>query len=167
MAISRRITARFNKRVRTPRPALVALPDDVPKQTEVRNLPVAEARSDLVTPQAQTYQPKKPVPGPNSRPISLSAHLRDARARAEAILRQHPRDEGSARSTCQTCLFTYPCDAVRIAEDVIAITAALQLGGRSSKSLLELMSELVDLDTPRAPRADRGAGSRELTPHSH
>jgi hypothetical protein len=66
---------------------------------------------------------------------------------------------------------------VRAAEDVIGITAKLHLGRPlSSKALLELMTDLVDLgatDTvrenpkadPPAPRAEHGPGSAGLTPH--
>jgi hypothetical protein len=134
---------------------------------------MTEDRSGLVATRAQT---SRPAHAPTSRSISLSAYLRDARARAEEILRQHPRHDGRAGSTCQPCLVDYPCDAVRAAEDVIAISAKLHLGRPlSSTALLQLMTDLVDLGAtdsvrenpkadPPAPRAEYGPGS-ELTPH--
>ena len=174
MAITRRVTARFHKRTRTAS-LTGASPSSVPREEpDGRNLPMIETRSCLVATRAQT---SRPTHAPTSRSIGLSAYLRDARARAEEILRQHPRHDGRTGSTCQPCSVAYPCDAVRAAEDVIAITAKLYLGRPlSSKALLELMTDLVDLgatDTvrenpkadPPAPRAEYGPGSAGLTPH--
>jgi hypothetical protein len=166
MAITRRVTARFHKRARTASP-IGAAPSGVRREeSDVRNLPVVETRSGLVATRAQT---SRPTHAPTSRSISLSAYLRDARARAEEILREHPRHDGCTGATCQPCLVAYPCDAVRAAEDVIAISAKLHLGELlSSKALLEFMTDLVDLGAthtalenprsdPPAPRADHGA----------
>jgi hypothetical protein len=174
MAITRRVTARFHKRART-----ASLTGSSPsgvrrEESDVRNLPMIETLSGLVDTRAQTSRPTR---APTSRAMSLSAYLRDARARAEEILRQHPRHDGRTGATCQPCLAAYPCDAVRASEDVIAISAKLHLGRPlSSKALLELMTDLVDLgatDTvrenpkadPRAPRAESRPGSAGLTPH--
>jgi len=174
MPITRRVTARYYKRARTASPT-GASPSSVRREeSDVRNLPMIETRSGLVATHAQI---SRPTHATTSRSISLSAYLRDARARAEEILRQHPRHDGRTGTTCQPCLVDYPCDAVRAAEDVIAISAKLQLGRPlSSKALLELITDLVDLgasDTarenpkadPPAPRAEYGPGSAGLTPH--
>jgi len=84
------------------------------------------------------------APTPSS--IRLSDYLRDARARAEEIIGDHPRHEGPNGTTCEPCLVAFPCDAVRAAEDVIAITARLRLAELvSSKALFEVMTELADL----------------------
>lgn len=177
MPITRRVTAGFRKRAR--KASLTgASPSSVPREEpDVRNLPMIETRSGLVATRAQTAQTSRPTHAPTSRSISLSAYLRDARGRAEKILRQHPRHDGRTDSTCQLCLVAYPCDAVRAAEDVIAITAKLHVGRPlSSKALLQLMTDLVDLgatDTvrenskadPAAPRAEYRPGSAGLTPH--
>lgn len=102
--------------------------------------------------------------------MSLSTYLREARVRAEEIRWQHPRREGPGGSTCQLCLVAYPCDAMRAAEDVIAISAMLHLGQPlSGAAVLELMTDLValgatdtDLTSPTADaaaqRADHGPG---------
>jgi hypothetical protein len=130
--ISRRVTARFNKRARTAS-LTGASPSGVRREeSDVRNLPVVETRSDLVATHAQT---SRPTHAPAS--IGLAASLRDARARAEEILRDHPRRDGRKGPTCLVCLGAYPCDAVRAAEDVIAITGKLH-------PLLEVMVDLVD-----------------------
>jgi hypothetical protein len=90
----------------------------------------------------------RPARAPASGSNRLSAYLRDARARADQILREHPRSEGDTAPTCQLCLLAYPCDAVRAAEDVIEISTKLQLDRLvASKDLLELMTDLVDLGT--------------------
>ena len=143
MTISRRVTARFHKRVRKASPvgASVASPSvDHREEPEVRILPVTETRSGFVAPRTArlTY-------APTSESLGLSAHLRRARSRAEQVLREHPRHEDPTIPTCQVCLLAYPCDAVQIAEDVIAISEKLQVDRlRSSKALLEFMTDLVD-----------------------
>ena len=167
MSISRRVTARFHKRAKTASPT-GASPSGVRREeSDVRILPVAETRSDLVATHAQT---SRTTHAPSSKSVSLSAYLRDARARAEKILQQHPRHDGRTGSTCPTCLVAYPCDAVRAAADVTAITTKLHLSRLpSSKALLELMIDLVDLgatdtvlENPKAdPRAPR-AGAQDL-----
>ena len=178
MPISKRVTARFNKRARKTSPT-GASPSDVRREeSDVRNLPMIETRSGLVATRAQTPRPTPaPAPAPTSRAIRLSVYLRDARTRAEEILRQHPRHDGPTGAMCQRCLVAHPCDGVHAAQDVIAITAKLHLGRPlSSKALLELMTDLVDLgatDTarqnpkadPRALRAEYGPKSAGLTPH--
>jgi hypothetical protein len=128
-------------------------------EPDVRNLPVAELHSGRVD------APAAPPP------VSLSSHLREARARAEEILWQHPRREGPWGSMCQLCLVAYPCDAMRAAEDVIAISAKLHLGQPlSGAALLELMTELVapgaadsaprrPTAEPPVPRATSGPGT--------
>ena len=122
----------------------------------MRNLPVAGAPTGLVATPAHTALTAKPIhapapPAPN--PISITAHLRAARARAEAILREHPLHEGPSGSSCQSCLLAYPCDAVQAAQDVIAITTKLQPGRLgSSRALVEFMADLVEL---RATDTDR------------
>ena len=195
MPITRRITARYYKRARTKSLAGAsgASPSSVPREEpEVRNLPISETLSGLVTTSAQTSPPthapaQKAIPeaptskaivhAPAAKAISLSAHLRDARARAEEILRQHPRHDGRTGATCQPCLVDFPCDAVRAAQDVIAITAKLHVGRPlSNKALLELLSELVDLGAtgaaranpkadPPAPRAKYSPGTAAVTPN--
>jgi hypothetical protein len=163
MAIQRRVTARFRSRRRAASATPGASPsgDDLgnfdlrsllvdesdsggvaARKSDMRNLPVAESGSGGVG--------ALPAPGPTApRPMSLSSHLREARARAEEILWQHPRREGPTGSTCQLCLVAYPCDAMRAAEDVIAISAKLRLGQPvSGAALLELMTELVALGAP-------------------
>jgi hypothetical protein len=191
MGISRRVTARYNKRMRTVRPIPAPTTGDLREQSAVSNLPVAESvpesRSDLVAhappehapapenrpalehrpaPEHRPVPEHRPAPAPAPRSSRLSALVRNARGRAETILRQHPRREETGGATCQLCLFAYPCDAVRIAEDVISITEKLQLGRLgSSQALLDLVIELVDLGDPPAPRADRGLGSAQLTPN--
>jgi hypothetical protein len=141
MSISRRVTARYYKRTRAALQTGPA-PSGVHREgTDVRNLPVSEARSDLVATEAKISQPTAQP----TRSIRVSASLRDARARAEEILRDHPRRDGRTGTTCLICLTAYPCDAVRAAEDVIAITSRLRVGRLlSSKALLEVMTELVD-----------------------
>jgi hypothetical protein len=173
MAIGRRVTSRFYKRVRKVSPTGASPSVDLREESDVRNLPVAETRSGLVAMHASSA---RHTHAPTSGSSRLSAYLRDARARAEQILREHPCHKGDTASTCQLCSLAYPCDAVRAAEDVIAISAKLQVGRlRSSKALLEFMMELADLgatDTvrerskasPPAARAD-GPGSPGLTPH--
>ena len=169
MTISRRVTARFNKRARHVRREPVsdassgALP--LPDEYNLHPLPIPEALSGLVAPCKQATPLKQPKPATISRSIRLSAYLRDARARAEEILREHPHHDGCTGATCQACLAAYPCDAARAAQDVIAICEELHLGRLlSSKALLELMIELVDLGDlekseadPVAPSPDRGA----------
>jgi hypothetical protein len=161
MAISRRVTARFHKRVR--RGAVSNGSSGVlPDASNVKQLPVPEALSGLVAPCKQATRPK---PATISRSIRLSTYLLDARARAEEILREHPHHDGCTGATCQACLAAYPCDAARAAQDVIAICEELHLGRLlSSKALLELMTELVDLGDlekddadPLAPGSDHGA----------
>ena len=178
MTIRRRVTARFNKRVRrgpvsdAPSGALPvesAPIESVPVESapvesvesNVQVLPIAEARSGPVATSAQATRPKATI----SRAIRLSVYLRDARGRAEEILREHSQDDGRTGATCQACLAAYPCDAVRAAQDVIAISEELHFGRLlSSRALLQLMTELVDLGDlekaeadPRAPSADHGA----------
>ena len=156
MSISRRVTARYNRRKRMG----VLKPDASPsynrreepdafrddqEECRVANLPVAEFRSD---PTPTSPAPTHSAPTVDDRrSMSLCRTLRDARARAEEILWQHPRHEVPGGSTsCQLCLVAYPCDAIRAAEDVIAISARLHLGeSLSGSALLELMNELVDL----------------------
>jgi hypothetical protein len=83
---------------------------------DVRNLPMAEPRTGLVAP------PVEP------RPISRAEHLRHARERADDIVLRHARVEGRGHATCPLCTVSYPCDAVRAAMDVIAISSeALEL----------------------------------------
>jgi hypothetical protein len=172
MTITRRVTARFHKRARTASPTGASTSGVRREESDERNLPMVGTHSDLVATHAQT---SRLTHAPSSKSVSLCAYLRDARARAEEILQQHPRHDERTGSTCPTCLVAYPCDAVRAAADVTAITAKLSLGRLSSKALLELMIDLVDLgatDTvlenpkadPRAPRADLGP-SAGLTPH--
>jgi hypothetical protein len=173
MPITRRVTARFHKR--KAEALTTASPSGVRREeSEERNLPIIETRSDLVAPRAQIPRPTR-APAPQS--ISLFEYLRDARTRAEEILREHPRHEGGNGTTCEPCLVAYPCDAVRAAQDVIAISAKLHLGRPlSGKTLLGLMTDLVDLGAtdavrehpkadPRAFRAENGSGSAGLTPH--
>lgn len=157
MSISRRVTARFHKRVRKASPTGASPSEECREGSDVRNLPVAETRSDLVAARAAAARPTLAL---TSRSSSLSACLRDARARADQILREHARQEEDTAPTCQLCSLAYPCDAVRAAEDVIAISAKLQVGRPlSSKALLELMTDLVELggtDTVRgSPRQVR------------
>jgi hypothetical protein len=166
--ISRRVTARFHKRARTASRTPAPSPGNCREESDERNLPVTE------TPLAHLV--RTPAPAVPTSGSTLSAYLRDARARAEQVLRDHPRSEGNAASTCQLCMLAYPCDAVRAAEDVIAISTKLELGKlRSSKALLEFMTDLVDLGAadrgpesseacPRA-RADSGQRSHGLIPH--
>ena len=150
MGISRRVTARFSSRTRTSSPTTGASPStDDRGKPDARNLPGADLQSDLVDTLV------------DSRPVSLSAYLRTARARAEEILWQHPRRESPTASTCELCLVAYPCDAIRAAEDVIAISEKLHLcEPLSGAALLELMTHLVDLAAtdsgtdPPAPRGD-------------
>jgi hypothetical protein len=139
MTLNRRVTARFHKRARTA--SRTASPPDVScGESDVHDRPVDETGSNLVARHAQISRPA------HATAISLAACLRDARARAEEILREHPRFEGTTGATCEPCLAAYPCDAARAAEDVIAITSRLQLPRLvSSKALLELMTDLLDL----------------------
>ena len=89
------------------------------------------------------------------RTMSLSAYVRLARARAEDILRKHGRDEGRTDSTCELCLVSYPCDAVRAAEDMIAINAKLHPSRPlSGEALLELF-DWVEQDGGSARAAAR------------
>ena len=161
MGISKRVTARYYKRVRTASPASASPSVVRREESDVRNLPAvethspaaeahsdlspaAEAHSDLVTAQTQI---SRPTHAEITTSTSLYAHLRDARARAEQILRDHPRPDGRTGATCQPCLVDYPCDAVRAAEDVIAITDKLRVRRLdSSKDLLKVMSELIGPD---------------------
>lgn len=69
--------------------------------SDVRNLPIAPPRSAHVAPR------------------SLAEQLRDVRARAERILREHPRHD---------------CDAAHVAEDVIAITSRLATESLATES---------------------------------
>ncbi len=174
MAIRKRVTARFYKRARTASPTGASPSDDRQEESGVCNLPVAETHSGLVTAHAPASRPTR---APTSGSSNLSAYLREARARAEEILREHPRHEGRSDSTCQLCLVAYPCDAARAAQDVIAISAKLHLGRLdSSKALLAVMTDLVDLGTrdtvlespkahPPAARAAYGPGSAGLARH--
>jgi len=151
MGISKRVTARYYKRVRTASPASASPSVVRREESDVRNLPAvethspaAEAHSDLVTAQTQI---SRPTHAEITTSTSLYAHLRDARARAEQILREHPRHDGRTGATCQPCLVDYPCDAVRAAEDVIAITDKLRVRRLdSSKDLLKVMTELIGAD---------------------
>ena len=151
MAIRKRITARFHKRVRTAAATDASGSDTRREESDARDLPVAGTRSGLVAIGAAAPRPAKapttrPARVPSSGSIRLSTYLRDARARAEQILREHPRSDTA--STCQLCSLAYPCDAVRAAEDVIEISAKLRLDRLgSSRDLLELMTDLVDLGT--------------------
>lgn len=159
MPISRRVTARFHKRTRKAPPTAAAPSADRREESDVRIVPVARPRSGLVAMQT----PTRPTHAPTSESTRLSVYLRDARARAEQILRDHPRSDGNLASTCQLCMLAYPCDAVRAAEDVIAISAKLALGPPlSTRALLEFMTDLADLgatdgelESPKAcPPAD-------------
>jgi len=150
MPITKRVTARFHKRARSSHfraelspPAAVREESELRKEGEVRNLPIAEVRSEPVIPHVQSCAlPHAPTPSS----IRLSDYLRDARARAEQILGDHPRHEGPNGTTCELCLVGFPCDAVRAAEDVIAITARLRLAELvSSKALFEVITDLADL----------------------
>jgi hypothetical protein len=151
MGISKRVTARYYKRVRTASPASASPSVVRREESDMRNLPAvethspaAEGHSDLVSAHAQI---SRPTHAEISTSISLWAHLRDARARAEQILRDHPRPDGRTGATCQPCLVDYPCDAVRAAEDVIAITDKLRVRRLdSSKDLLKVMTELIGAD---------------------
>jgi hypothetical protein len=173
MPITRRVTARFHKRKAAA--LTTAEPSGVRREeSDERNLPIIETRSDLVATRVQVARPTR---APASRSIGLAECLRDARARAEEILRQHPRHDGRNGSTCEACLVAYPCDAVRAAQDVIAISAKLHLGRPlSGKTLLALMTDLVELGAadairenpkadPRAFHTENGPGSAGLTPH--
>src|SRR5262245_21581524 len=187
MPISKRVTARFYKRART-RPTSIASasPSCVRREdSELHNLPVVETpvvepaveapvmetHSNLV---AQTFRTSRAL----SRSISFSDYLRDARTRAEKILREHPRYDGSTGPTCEPCLAAYPCDAAKAAEDVISIVSRLHHPGRflASRALLDFMADLVDLAAtdavlgkskadPQAPRADSDPESSRLAPH--
>jgi hypothetical protein len=174
MAITRRVTARYRSRHMAASQTPAASPSgDNPGKSDVRNLPVAELHSGIVdepaaSPPVSRFSNLREAAPP---PVSLSSHLCEARARAEEILSQHPRREGPWGSMCQLCLVAYPCDAMRAAGDVIAISAKLQLGQPlSGAALLELMTELVALgatDTalrrptaePPVPRATSGPGT--------
>jgi hypothetical protein len=172
MPITRRVTARFYKRAKAASTTAAPPSSARREESDVRNLPIIETRSDLVA--AQVTRPTRAAA---SRSIGLSESLRDARTRAEQILRQHPRHDGRNGSTCEPCMVAYPCDAVRAAHDVIAISAKLHLGrALSGKALLELMTDLVDLGSsdavrqnpkadPRGRSADYGPGAAGLTPH--
>jgi hypothetical protein len=155
MPITKRVTARFNKRMRSSHsraevspPAAIREESELREATAVRNLPIAvrpltEARSEPVISHVESCALTH-APTPSS--IRLSDYLRDARARAEEIIGDHPRHEGPNGTTCEPCLVAFPCDAVRAAEDVIAITARLRLAELvSSKALFEVMTELADL----------------------
>src|SRR5262245_2849220 len=172
MTISRRVTARFHNRARMASRTPASPAEHRGEESDVRNLPVAEPRSGLLA----MHTPTRPTHAPTLASTRLSAYLRDARARAERVLRDHPRSEGNVASTCQLCMLAFPCDAVRVAEDVIAISAKLEVGRLlSTKALLELMTDLVDLgaadrrlESPEAcptVRADSGQGSHGLIPH--
>ena len=159
MSISRRVTARYNKRARAAKPNPAQLSGITPPAPEVQpevcilpiaTAPIAEARiedsrSDLMASlPAPTYRPTSPKTPP-PRPVALATFVRDARSRAEKVLREHPRREEAHGSTCQLCSFAYPCDAVRVADDLILLSKRLQLGSfRSSKELLDFMNELVE-----------------------
>jgi hypothetical protein len=163
MPISRRVTARFHKRARTVSLANKPSSDVRREQSTVTNLPVVETRapaedrspvethSDLVTALTQTSRSQRVTTAsanaqPTSESAGFSAYLRDARARAEQILADHPRHEGPNGTSCQPCLVKYPCDAVRAAEDVIGITKKLDLERLlSSRALLQFLTELVEL----------------------
>jgi hypothetical protein len=155
MEIRRRVTARFSSRRRKSSPTGASPSIGDRGESDVRNLPAADHQSGGLV--ATVAAP---------RPISLSAYLRTARAHAEEILWQHPRRESPTASTCQLCLVTYPCDAIRAAEDVITISEKLHLcKPLSGAALLELMTQLVDLsatDTgadPSVPRGDHRPGT--------
>ena len=148
MPITKRVTARFNKRARshpraeTAAPAAIREESELRDQSEVRNLPIAETRSEPVISHVESCALAH-SPTPSS--IHLCAYLHDARARAEQILGDHPRHERPNGTTCEICLVEFPCDAVRAAEDVIAITARLRLAELvSSKALLEVVTDLME-----------------------
>ena len=154
MPITRRVTARFNKRAKShPRaessaPAAIRDESELQDESEVRDLaisslPIEETRSEPVISHVESCALAH-SPTPSS--IQLCAYLRDARARAEQILGDHPRHEGPNGTSCQICLVEFPCDAVRAAEDVIAITAKLRLAELvSSKALLEVVTDLMEV----------------------
>ena len=154
MAITQRVTARFRSaRGRHPRPA--GRRPATSGKSDVRNLPVAETRSGLV---ARARRPPAGEP-PTSR-ASASPRTCAMRALAPRRSSRSTRVTRTCGSTCQPCLVAYPCDAMRAAEDVIAITAKLHLGQPlSGAALLELMTDLVALratDTfARSPRRIR------------
>lgn len=167
MAISRRVTARFYKRARTASLAAASRPAERREESAVPNLPVTETRSGLVARQTPAQPTRiRPTHAPTTGSTRLSDYLRDARGRAEQILRDHPCSEGNGAATCQLCLLAYPCDAARAAEDVIAIGSKLDVGRlRSTKALLELMSDLVELGaTDRGVRSDQAG---PLTAEDH
>ena len=147
MTISKRVTARFYKRERRVSPIHAPASSAGSGQSDVRNLPAMETRSGLVASQAKTAKPTT-LPGraPTSTSTHLTVSLRDARARAEEILRKHFSYEGRTGPTCHSCLDAYPCDAVRAAQDVTAITSKLHLDRLgSSTALIAFMIDLLEL----------------------
>ena len=170
MPISRRVTARFNKRERRSAAASLAAPPvaqpEAREKIDTRNLPaieipVPDLRSELLTAPAQVLARERPekserVEAP--RPASLSAHLREARARAAEIIRQHPCRDELTGPACPSCVVSYPCDAVRAARDVIALSERLSLRPQvSGEALLALMADLVGLGARSAPLRDARA----------
>jgi hypothetical protein len=115
MPITKRVTARYHSRRAARAPGASPLREQRQKSDvrdgfdEQKDRPTAH--TDLVAECADLHQP-----------MSLSPNLGHIRARAEQILRRHPRGGGLTDPSCEICLVQYPCDAVQAAQDVIAIT---------------------------------------------
>jgi hypothetical protein len=153
MTIRRRVTARYNSRARM-RPSPGVTPSvQHREETDAQDLPASPELAPPEPPSVRAAVPLEPpvvdAPSEDVAPMSFSAYVRDARDRAERIVRQHPARDGGFEAVCQPCVVAYPCDAVRAARDVLAISDALTLDEPVSRaSIVELFSDLLDVRAP-------------------